>query len=148
MKVILLTDVKTVGKQGQVVDVTDGHARNFLFPQNLAVAATAEALQKKKQAEEAKKKEAHKELSFYGDLAGKLDGEEVLMEQKMNDNGTLYGAVTELQIASALKSQGFKQIDKSMIQLEEPIKEPGETSVKVVLPHGFEAEVKIIIEGK
>lgn len=148
MKVILLKDVKTVGKQGQVVDVTDGHARNFLFPQNLAVAATSEALQKKKQAEEAKQKQVHKELSVFGDLAGKLDGEEVFMQQKMNDNGTLYGAVTESQIASALKSQGFKQIDKSMIQLEEPIKEPGETSVKIVLPHGFEAEVKIIIEGK
>lgn len=148
MKVILLKEVKTLGKQGEVVDVTDGHARNFLFPQNLAVAATSQSLQKKKQTEDTKQKAAHKELSLYGDLAAQLDGEEVFLEQKMNASGTFYGAVNELQIANALKSQGYSQIDKSMIQLAEPIKEPGETLIKVVLPHGFEAEVRVVIEGK
>jgi large subunit ribosomal protein L9 len=147
MKVILLKEVKVLGKQGDVVDVTDGHARNFLFSQNLAIAATAEALHKKTFVEEQKQKSAHKELSVYGDLAAKLDGYEVLIEQKMNENGTLYGAVTLLQIAAALKKDGFKQIDLSMIHLDEPIKEPGEVSAKIVLPHGFEAEIRVIVEG-
>jgi large subunit ribosomal protein L9 len=148
MKVILLTDVKTVGKEGAIIDVSDGHARNFLFPQNLAIAATVEALRKIKEREEAKKKAAGKELSVSGDLAQQLDGYELIMEQKVNDQGTFYGAVTDQQIVSALKHEGFKQIDKSMIKLDHPIKEPGEFVVKVLLPHGFEAEVKIIVEGK
>ncbi|MBI5370325.1 50S ribosomal protein L9 [Candidatus Uhrbacteria bacterium] len=148
MKVILLVDVKALGKQGSIVEVSDGHARNFLFPQNLAVAATPEALEKKRLREEALKKESHKELSLFGDLAAKLDGHEVLIEQKMNDNGTLYGAVGATQIASALKKDGFKQIDSSMIHLDEPLKEPGEYAAKVVLPHGFEADIRVIIEGK
>ncbi|MBI2475380.1 50S ribosomal protein L9 [Candidatus Uhrbacteria bacterium] len=148
MKVILLTDVKTVGKEGAVIEVLDGHARNFLFPQNLAIAATAEALKKMKEREEAKKKEANKELSFYGELAQQLDGYELIFEQKVNERGTFYGAVTDQQIASALKKEGFKQIDKSMIKIDHPIKEPGEVMVKVVLLHGFEAEIKLIVEGK
>ncbi len=148
MKVILLKDVQTLGKQGEVVDVTDGHARNFLFPQNLAVSATTEALLKKKAVEEQKQKAAHKELSLYGDLAAQLDGHEVLIVQKMNENGTFYGAVSEQQIADALKKDGFKQIDKSMIQLDEPIKEPGDATAKILLPHGFESEIRVTVEGK
>ncbi len=148
MKVILLKEVKALGKQGDVVDVTDGHARNFLFPQNLAVSATADALHKKKSVEEHKQKAAHKELTVSGDLAAQLDGHEVLIEQKVNDNGTLYGAITQIQIAAALKKDGFKQIDPSMIQLNEPIKEPGDATAKIIFPHGFEAEVRVIVEGK
>lgn len=148
MKVILLADVKTVGKEGAVIEVSDGHARNFLFPQNLAIAATAEALRKIKEREEAKKKEAGRELSIYGDFAQQLDGYELIMEQKVNDSGTFYGAVTDQQIVSALKKEGFKQIDKSMIKLDHPIKEPGDFVVKILLPHGFEAELKVIVEGK
>ncbi|MBI4714321.1 50S ribosomal protein L9 [Candidatus Uhrbacteria bacterium] len=148
MQVILLSDVKTLGKEGMVVEVSDGHARNFLFPQNLAIAATDEALRKLKERDEALKKEAHKDLSVYGDLAQQLDGYELILTQKVNEQGTFYGAVTDQQIASALKQEGFKQIEKSMIQLVEPIKEPGEISIKILLPHGFEAEVKIIVEGK
>lgn len=148
MKVILLSDVKSLGKEGDVVEVSDGHARNFLFPQNLAIAATQEALQKRKEREEAKKRTANKELSIYGDLAQKLDGYELILEEKVNDQGTFYGAITDQQIASSLKREGFKQIEKSMIKLDDPIKEPGEFSVKIVLPHGFEAEIRIIAEGK
>lgn len=148
MKVILLKEVKTLGKQGEVVEVSDGHARNFLFPQNLAVSATAEALSKKKTIEEQKKKTAHKELSVYGDLAAQLDGYEVMIEGKVNESGTLYGAITGAQIASALKKNGFNNIDPSMIQLDESIKEPGEATAKVVFPHGFEADVRVVVEGK
>lgn len=147
MKVILLKEVKALGKQGDVVDVTDGHARNFLFPQNLAVSATAEALHKKKTFEEQKQKAAHKELTTFGDLAAQLDGYEVMMEGKVSEGGTLYGAISGSQIAAALKKAGFKQIDPSMIQLDEPIKEPGEATAKIVLPHGFEADVRVIVEG-
>lgn len=148
MKVILLKDVKALGKEGSVVEVSDGHARNFLFPQNLAIAATEEALQKLKEREEGKKRESNRELSIYGDLAQRLDGFELVLEEKVNDQGTFYGAITDQQIAGALKKEGFKQLEKSMIKLDDPIKEPGEFSIKIVLPHGFEAEIRIIAEGK
>lgn len=131
-----------------MIEVSDGHARNFLFPQNLAVSATPDALRAKKEREEREKKAAHKELSVYGDLAAQLDGFELTLEQKMSEHGTFYGAVTQQQIADALKKEGYKQIDKSMITLDHPIKEPGEATVKVSFPHGFEAEVRVIVEGK
>lgn len=147
MKVILLQDVTTLGKEGDVVDVSDGHARNFLFPQNLAIAATPEALARKKQREEVKEKKSHKELSQYGDLARKLDGYELVIQEKTNESGTFYGAVNEQSIAAALKAEGFN-IDKFMIQLEAPLKEPGEAMVKVQFPHGFEAEIRVVVEAK
>ncbi len=148
MKVILLKDMKSLGKEGQVIEVSDGHARNFLFPQNIAVSATPEALRTKKDKDEKQKKESHKELSVYGDLAEQLDGYELILEQKMSESGTFYGAVTQQQIADALKKKGYKQIDKTMIALEHPIKEPGEVTAKINFPHGFEAEVRVAVEGK
>ena len=148
MKVILLKNVKPLGKEGQVVEVSDGHARNFLFPQNLAAQATPDALRLKTQREEKVQKEAHKELSMYGDLAAQLDGYELVIQQKVNEGGTFYGAVSEQQIADALKKAGFKQVNKSMVTLEHPIKEPAEETVKIHFPHGFEAEVRINVEGK
>lgn len=147
MKVILLEDVKAIGKEGQIVEVSDGHARNFLFPQHLATPATLEASRIRRECEEKQKREANKELSMYGDLAAQLDGYEVVIKQKVNESGTFYGAVTQQHIADALKKEGFKQIDKSMIALDNPIKEPAEETVKINFPHGFEAEVKVIVEG-
>lgn len=148
MKVILLKQVKSLGKEGEVVEVSDGHARNFLFPQNLAVTATPEALRGKKEREEKQKQSTHKELSLYGDLVSKLDGFELTIEQKMNESGTFYAAVTDKQIVDALKKNGFKQLNQSTVAIPRPIKEPGETVVKVIFPLGFEAEVRVMAEGK
>lgn len=147
MKVILLEDVKDLGKEGDVVEVSDGHARNFLFPQNMAVVATDAALQKRKEKEKAMSKKEHKEVSMTGDLAAQLDGYELILEEKMNDSGVLYAAVTKEMIAKALKKAKLK-VDVSGIALEAPVKEPGEYEVGISLPHGFEAQIRLIIEGK
>ena len=147
MKVILLEDVKDLGKEGDVVEVSDGHARNFLFPQNMAVVATDAALQKRKEKEKAMSKKEHKEVSMTGDLAAQLDGYELILEEKMNDSGVLYAAVTKEMIAKALKKAKLK-VDVSGIALEAPVKEPGEYEVSISLPHGFEAQIRLIIEGK
>lgn len=147
MKVILLQDVKTLGKEGQVVEVSDGHARNFLFPQNLAVAATPEALARKKEREETRDKKADKELSKIGDLAHKLDGFELILTEKANENGIFYGAVGTDAITKALKKAGFS-IDETMIDLPESIKEPCERTLKINFSHGFEAEISLIVEIK
>ncbi len=146
MKVILLEDVASLGKQDAVVEVSDGHARNFLFPQNLAVPATEEALQRMKERETIAKKQSHKAIVAMGKVAEKLDGYEITLEEKVNDDGVLYAAVTQKVIAKALKKAGF-EIDEEMVELSAPLKSPGTKSVIINLPHNFEAEIRLTIEG-
>lgn len=147
MKVILLCDVKTLGKEGEVVEVSDGHARNFLFPQSVAIAASPEALKRRDEKEQATTRAAHKEVSVTGDLARRMDGQEIVIEEKMSEGGVFYAAVTAKTIVGALKKKGFT-IEPDMVKLKEPIKEPGEQIVMIQLPHGFEAEVSVIVEGR
>lgn len=146
MKVILLEDVKTLGKEGTVVEVSDGHARNFLFPQNIAIAATEEAIQKLKEKDQIAKKESKKAIADTGKIAEKLDGYELTIEEKMNDDGVLYAAVTKKMIVKALKKAGFS-IDDEMIDLPEPIKSPCEKTIRVDLPYNFDAEIRLTVEG-
>ncbi|MCR4314002.1 MAG: 50S ribosomal protein L9 [Candidatus Uhrbacteria bacterium] len=147
MKVILLKDVKELGKEGEIIEVSDGHARNFLFPQNVAVAATADSLKKKVEKEEALSRKQHHELSVTGDLASSLDGFELLLQEKVSDGGVLYAAVTARVVADGLKKEGFK-VDPEWVDMEHPLKEPGDYPVTLSLPHGFEAQIKVIIEEK
>ena len=147
MKVILMSDVRDLGKEGSVVEVSDGHARNFLFPQNLAIAATADALRKKEEKEEVQSRKTKKEISLAGDLAASLDGFELELEEKVSDGGVLYAAVSAKTIADALKKHGFK-IDPDTVVIKTPLKELGEHTVTINLPHGFEAEIRVRIEEK
>ncbi len=147
MKVILIQDVKSLGKEGEVVEVSDGHAQNFLFPQNMGVPATPETMKKRLDAEKMQARDAHKELSVTGDLATQIEGHELLLKEKISEGGVLYAAVTEKAIASALKKDGFK-VDVKMIKLETPIKEPGTHKVTVELPLGFEAQILVTVEEK
>ncbi|MBI4437643.1 50S ribosomal protein L9 [Candidatus Uhrbacteria bacterium] len=147
MKVILLGEIKPLGHEGDVVEVSDGHARNFLFPQNLAVPATSDALKKREEREKIAKGKANKALSQVGDLAGRLEGHEVVLTEKVSEGGILFAAVTGKMVASVLKKDGLS-VDSDWIEIERPIKEPGEYTANVNLPHGFEAEIKIIVEAK
>ena len=147
MKVILLQSVKALGAQGDVVEVSDGYARNFLVAKGLAKFATPKALKRLEQASQAKAKVAHKEKSAFGQQAKKLDGHKVLIKEKASDEGTFYAAVTAKTIAQSLQAQGFN-VKENMIKLKDAIKAPTERSVKVQLPHDFEAEVRVIIERK
>ncbi len=147
MKVILIRDVKSLGQEGDVVEVSDGHARNFLFPQNLGVQATPEALQKRKDQEDAQKRQVNKDVSVAGQSAKELDGQEIVIKEKVNESGVLYAAVTSKAIAKALKDLGHK-VKPDMIKITDPIKELGTYTVMIELNHGFEAEVSISIEEK
>ncbi len=147
MKVILIRDVKSLGQEGDVVEVSDGHARNFLFLQNLAVQATPEALQKRKEQEESKQRQVNKDVSVAGQLAKELDGQEIVIKEKVNEGGVLYAAVTSKTIAKALKELGHK-VKPDMIKIADPIKELGTHTVMIELNHGFEAEVSVSIEEK
>ncbi|NQV90171.1 50S ribosomal protein L9 [Candidatus Uhrbacteria bacterium] len=147
MKVLLLKDVKELGKEGAIVEVSDGHARNFLFPQNMAVPATAESMKKKEEKEKALSKKEQREMSVSSDLAASLEGFELIMQEKVNDSGVLYAAISPKAICSALKKSGFK-VEEESVKIGQPIKEVGDHMIHIQLPYGFEAELRIIIEEK
>lgn len=147
MKVILIQDVASLGKEGEVAEVSDGHARNFLFPQNMAVPATPETMKKRANAEKVQARAASKDLSVTGNIATQLEGYELTLKEKISDNGVLYAAVNEKAIASELKKAGFK-VTAKMLKIGEQIKALGTYSVTVELPLGFEAQVSVIVEEK
>ena len=137
MKVILLQEIKGTGKKDQIMEISDGYARNFLLPRKMAKEATAEALnalEKSKGAdrhrEEVRRQEAEAK-------ARELKGKVIQLEVKGGDNGKLYGAVTNDQIAQALKEQHGIEVDKRKLEPEEPIKTAGQTFVTLKLMAGI-----------
>jgi len=147
MKVILKTHVKDLGQQGAVVDVSDGHALHHLFPRGLAIPATAKALIDLEHQRVVVTHRQQKEKKATGKLLGQLQGYRLVMRESVSPNGTLYGAVTARTIAEALQTAGY-QIEASMVDLSHPIKTPGEQSVQLHLPHGFEATIHLVINSQ
>ena len=145
MKLILLEDVKTLGKKGEVVETAEGYARNFLFPQHLALEASPTALRELAAMKDAGKRKESKAVAAEKKLAAAVDGMEVLIEAKANE-GTLYAAVGSKDIAKALKAEGEK-VDVEWIEFA-PQKEPGTYEAVVNFPSGFEATVTVVIEAK
>lgn len=136
MKVILLQDIRGTGKKDQVIEVSDGYARNYLMPRKLAREATSEALnaiEKSKAAvkhrEDVKKAEAEK-------TARELKGKVVVISAKGGEGGRLYGSITAQEIADALKEQHNLEIDKRKIELDEPVRSAGQTLFTVRLVAG------------
>lgn len=146
MKVILMTDVKALGRRGEVVNVSDGYALNFLFPQNLAVQATAQAVQRMRDQEAKAVRVAKKGEGEAKKLASRLDGFELVLQEKASESGTFFAAVNAKTVASGLKKAGFG-VTPDQVEMD-PMKEPGERDVTVNLPNGFEARIKIIVESK
>ncbi len=147
MEVILKKDVKGTGKEGDIVKVSDGFARNKLIPGGLAVEATeankrAIAREKAKAAEKfAAEKEAAEKL------AKKLSAAPVVVKTRVGDNGKLFGSITSMDIAQAVSEQLGTEIDKKKIILDKPIKETGVFDVGVKLFTDVTAKVKVRIEG-
>jgi large subunit ribosomal protein L9 len=144
MKLILLEDVKKLGHEGDVVDVSEGYARNFLFPQHLAVEATEQALQQKKEREQAAARKEKKADKKARQLAADLDGREVVIKAKADD-GKLYAAVTPKDISKALKEQEIKV--KSDLIAFAAVKEIGTYEATVSLPNAFDAKITVVIEA-
>ncbi|MFA6383055.1 MAG: 50S ribosomal protein L9 [Parcubacteria group bacterium] len=145
MRVILLQDVNNIGKQGDIKDVSDGYARNFLLPKKLAEIATPETMRK---AEIMKAKQAEvqqADLQKIQALAESLQGREVVIQAKEKD-GKLFGSINAKAIAKEMKKDNLDINDKSII-LPEPIKEIGEYEVKISLDHGIEASLLVIVES-
>lgn len=145
MKIILLQDVKSVGKKGEVVEAAEGYARNFLFPQHMAVEASAAALRERDEREKSAARKEKKEEKAERKLAAELDGIEVTISAKA-DKGKLYAAVSKKDIASAIKEVGYK-VDADYIAVD-PIKDVGSYEGRIEFPSGFEATITIIVEAK
>jgi len=131
MKVILQADVKGTGKKGQVFEVADGYARNFLFPKKLAIEATTGNVQDitHKKVLEERRKEKEKEVAV--ELAGKLNALRIDVKTKTGEGGRLFGSVTSKEIVDALKKQHGVEVDKRKLELKEPIKALGNYEVHV-----------------
>jgi len=144
MKIILNQDVEKLGKRGEIKEVADGYARNFLFPKKLAVLATQKELDKLEMQIEIGAKKAEEQLAESQKMATGLDGLELEIPVKIGKDDQLFGAVTNTLIAEHLEKNKF-EIKKSWIKIKSPIKELGEYEIIINLPHNLEAKIKIIV---
>ncbi len=143
MKVILNQDVKGQGKKGDMINVSDGYARNFLLPKGLATEATKSAINEMKGKADAKAYREEKELEAAKELAAKIEAVSVTIESKSGDNGKLFGSITSGDVADALKMQGHIVVDKKKIVLHDPIKSVGEYQLSVKVHAGVSATLKV-----
>lgn len=143
MKVILLADVKGVGKKEQIVNASEGYAKNFLFPKNLAVEANAGNMKKLDNKHKQEALKAQEELNAAKALGAKLESISVNIKVKIGNNGKLFGAVTNKEISSALSEQHSLDIDKKKIVLNDAIKTTGEKEVSVKLHPKVTAKLKV-----
>ena len=148
MEIILKKDVKGTGKAGDVVKVSDGFARNKLIPGGLAVEATP-ANRKAIEREKAKAAEKYaQEKAAAEDLARRLADKIVVVKTKVGDNGRLFGAITSMDIAGAIKEQTGEDVDKRKIVLSKPIKETCVETIEIKLFQDINAKVVIRVEGE
>ncbi|MBR7131989.1 MAG: 50S ribosomal protein L9 [Clostridia bacterium] len=142
MKVVLLADVKGQGKKGELCNVSDGYARNFLFPKKLAVEADNAAMNELKNREEAKAHHKQEEINAAKATASKLDGKEVVIKAKAGSAGRLFGAVTSKEIAAQIKQSLGIEIDRKKMTVAD-IKNFGEYTAEIKLYQGIVAKLTV-----
>ncbi|MBQ2385144.1 MAG: 50S ribosomal protein L9 [Clostridia bacterium] len=148
MRVILCADVKGQGKKDQIVEVSDGYARNFLFPKKLAIPADSKAINDVKNKEAAKQHKVDVEIQQAKDLAKKLESIVVVFEYAAGPDKKLYGSVTAKDIAEELKKKHGIDIDKRKITLAEPIKSFGEFKADVKLYSEVSGKINVLVTSK
>ena len=146
MKVVLLQDVKSLGKKGELVNVSDGYARNFLFPKNLAKEANAQAMNELKNAEQSKKFKHDTEVAAAEKAKAELEGSKFVIKAKAGESGKLFGSITAKEIAAEIKRQKSLDIDKRRIVLKSDIKTVGDSEVEIKLYTGISANITVSIE--
>ena len=145
MKMILLQDVKSVGKKGDLVNVSEGYAKNFLLPKKLGVEATKSNLNDYDLKQKAEAKRKQEELEEAQAIAKALEDKVVMVKVKTGENGKLFGSVTNKEVAEAIVEQTQLKIDKKKVSIGDPIKMVGERTAVVKLHPKVTAEVKIKI---
>jgi large subunit ribosomal protein L9 len=146
MKVILLEDVKSLGKKGDVVKVSDGYARNMLFPKKLGIEATAGNMKNLEQKRKIDEKNAAEELKKAQEFAKDLETKSVTVGIKVGTGGKTFGSVSTREIADAAKKQLGIDIDKKKMVLASPLRELGETQVPVKVHPKVTANLKVIVK--
>ncbi len=145
MKVIFNADVKGQGKKGEMKEVSDGYARNYLLPRKLASEATADNINALKLKEKAKAAQIAKEKAQAQENAQKLTGVQVIIKAKAGSGGKLFGAVTSQEISSALKEQFGIEIEKNKIVQAEPIKTFGSYTVKAKMGYEISGSINLLV---
>ncbi|MBC8236951.1 MAG: 50S ribosomal protein L9 [Helicobacteraceae bacterium] len=148
MKVLLIKDVKTLGKAGEVKEVKDGYGKNFLIGKGFARHATPEILAQHAEDELIVAEHLEKEVNFLKGIMKKLDKAEIIITKKLGQNGHLFGAVTKEEIAVALKEQHGIEIDKKHINEKSAIKTIGEHDLDFKLGHGIHATLHVDVQGE
>ncbi len=148
MKVVLLTDVKGQGKKGQVINVSDGYARNFLFPKNLATPADNKIMNELKGKEEARLRQIELDKQAARDTAEKLKSITVKIVAQAGSDGRIYGSVTSKEIAEQLKAQHGIEIDRRKITLQDPIKAFGTYLPEVKLYTEITGKITVVVSDK
>lgn len=146
MKVILKQDVKGLGKKEDMVEVSPGHARNYLFPRGIAVEASSDNINVMKTKKQAEKNKRQKELEKAQRLAEKIKEITVVIRAKSGENGKLFGSITGKDISEKLKKDFGMDIDKRKLELEDSIKSLGQAEVSIRLYPEVIAKLKVLIE--
>ena len=146
MKVVLLADVKGVGKKGELINAAEGYARNFLLPRKLAQEATADNINTMRMNDKATQERQAKERAEALELRNRMKDMTVVVTAKGGGAGRLFGSVTNTEVSAALAKQAGIQLDKRKIVLDEPIKSVGVYTVKCKLGYEINAELKIEVK--
>jgi len=144
MKVVLLQDVRKIGRIYEIKEVADGYAINFLIPQGLAKKADKETVEWALQQQKTREEQAETDLEKSGRMVRQIDGLEVEIPEKIGDKGQTFEKINAAKIAAKLQEMGY-DIKKSQIDLKEDIKEAGEYEIKISFEHGLECQIKVIV---
>ncbi len=147
MKVLLIKDVKSLGKVGEIKEVKDGYGQNFLVKKGFAKVATDEVISEWKKEQAKIQADLEAEIKELNKIASKLKDTKVIIKRKLGDNGHLYGAVTKDDISKALSDAGF-EIDKKTIEIKNAIKMVGSYEISIKLGHGIHANTSLEVVGE
>ncbi len=147
MKVILLQDVKGLGKKGELVNASDGYVRNFLFPKNLAKEANAQAMNELKNAEQSKRYKIDTQIAAANKAKSELEGSVFVMSAKAGSNGKLFGSITAKEISAEIKKQKGIDVDKRKITLSSDIKTCGVYDAEIKLYTSIIAKVQVEVKA-
>jgi len=147
MKVLLIKDVKSLGKAGEIKEVKDGYGQNFLVKKGFAKKATDEVMQEWEAEQDRLKAQTQKEIEQCNLLKEKIESLEIKIEKKLGENGALFGAVTAKEVEEALKAKYDFDLDKKTFSMPKAIKSTGIFDVDVKLGHGIHATLKLNIEA-
>jgi len=147
MKVLLIKDVPNLGKAGEVKEVKDGYGKNFLIARGFAKLATPDVIEAWEKEQAKRAEEEKKEIERLTKIKEKIESMTLTIKHKAGANGALFGAITNKEVAEALKEKGI-EIDKKHIDIHPPIKQAGEYEIDVKLGHGIHATLKLVVEAE